>query len=168
MDQFPQNAGDEHIRMTDLEWLDLSDLIRIDDEWRRALAIISQLHLAVSAMLALVVIGYNWVGRGGPPSPVETGAMVGIGLCIAGMAFFVWASQTGTSRILSNLRFVVFLSRRAVSLMAYLLRDLQGDYHLTALRACHTQAVQLTVTVQERAGRPFTLGGRLIEEVNAA
>ncbi|MGE5264778.1 MAG: GGDEF domain-containing protein [Acidobacteriota bacterium] len=130
MDQFPQIAGDEHIRLADLEWLDLSELIRMDDEWRRTLATISRLHLGVNALLALVVIGYDWMGRGSPTSPVEIGAMLGIGLCIAGMAYFVWVSQTGPSGILPNLRFVVFLSILAVTLMVYLLRDLQGDYYL--------------------------------------
>src|SRR5512143_2382136 len=130
MDQFPQIAGDENVRLADLEWLDLSELIRMDDEWRRTLATISRLHLGVNALLALVVIGYDWMGRGSPTSPVEIGAMLGIGLCVAGMAYFVWVSQTGPSGILSNLRFVVFLSILAVTLMVYLLRDLQGDYYL--------------------------------------
>lgn len=130
MDQLPQNAGDEWIRLADLEWLDLSDLIRMDDEWRRTLATISRLHLAVNVLLALIVIGYNWMGRGSPASPVDVGAMVGIVLCIAGMAYFVWMSQSGPSSILRNLRFVVFLSILAVTLMVYLLRDLQGDYYL--------------------------------------
>ena len=71
MDQFPQIAGDEYIRLADLEWLDLSELIRMDDEWRRTLATISRLHLGVNALLALVVIGYDWMGRGSPPSPVD-------------------------------------------------------------------------------------------------
>jgi diguanylate cyclase (GGDEF)-like protein len=130
MDPLPPNAGDEQIRLADLEWLDLSDLIRMDDEWRMTLATISRLHLAVNIVLALIVIGYSWMGRGSPASPVDVGAMVGIVLCIAGMAYFVWMSQNGPSSILRNLRFVVFLSILAVTLMVYLLRDLQGDYYL--------------------------------------
>ena len=30
--------GDEIVRLRDLEWLDLSDLVRMDDEWRYTLA----------------------------------------------------------------------------------------------------------------------------------
>ncbi len=121
---------DQSVRPADLEWLDLSDLIRMDDDWRRTLVGISRLHLAVTAVLAMIVIGYTLFGRVLPSASGEYMSMTGIVLCVAGMVFLVLSSQDSEPRQLRNLRFVVFLSILAVSFMVYLLRDLQGDYYL--------------------------------------
>ena len=130
MVQTTPKRGDELIRLADLEWLDLSDLIRMDDDWRRTLVTISRMHLAINAIVAVVVIAYTWFGRLAPATVVEYVSVAGVVLCIAAMAYLVFRAGESEARLLRNLRFVVFLSILAVSLMVFLLRDLQGDYYL--------------------------------------
>ncbi len=122
--------GDELIRLADLEWLDLSDLIRMDDDWRHTLVTVSRTHLAVDALVALVVVGYVLLARGIQPTGIEYGAIGIIAVGIALMAWLVVAAHENETRLLRNLRFVVFLSILVVSSMVFLLRDLQGDYYL--------------------------------------
>ncbi len=117
------------VRLADLEWLDLSDLIRLDDDWRRTLVTVSRLHLGVAAVLAVLVAGYVLVARGGV-SLVEIIATGGLILSVLGMAFLVLRLKEDETRILKSLRLVVLLSIAAVSFMAFLLRNLQGDYYL--------------------------------------
>jgi diguanylate cyclase (GGDEF)-like protein len=124
--------GDELVRLADLEWLDLSDLIRLDEDWRHTLVSISRLHLGVTAIIAVLVIGYALVGRLSP-SPVEILSIAVLILCTAGMAYLVLAVPPDADRMLQRLRLVVLLSIAAVSLMVFLLRDLQGDYYLLYL-----------------------------------
>lgn len=123
--------SDDLVRLADLEWLDLSDLIRMDDDWRRTLAMVSRLHFAISVMLAVVVLAYGLFAH--VATPVEYAAMVGVVVCVAGMAYFVFGAKDDEARMRQNLRPLVFLSIIAVSLMVYLLRDLQGDYYLLYL-----------------------------------
>lgn len=121
--------GDDLVRLADLEWLDLSDLVRMDEDWRRTLVTIARLHLGVSAVLALTVITYILLGH--PSSSLgDIVAIAGIAACVAAIAHFVLTGQEDQARLLQNLRLVVFLSILSVSLMVYLLRDLQGDYYL--------------------------------------
>lgn len=123
--------GEELIRLADLEWLDLSDLIRLDDEWHRTLAMVSRLHLAVSALLAILVIAFSLLAR--PVGLADWVVIGGIGLCVAAMGWLVWQARDDEAHLLQNLRPIVFLSVVAVSLMVFLLRDLQGDYYLLYL-----------------------------------
>lgn len=132
MDRREQPPKDSIVRLADLEWLDLSDLIRMDEEWRLTLVAVSRLHLAVSAVLALIVIGYVWFAASSL-GPLEMVVMGGILLCVGGMAFLVASSKNDPTRLLANLRIVVLLSILATSLMVYSLRELQGDYYLLYL-----------------------------------
>jgi diguanylate cyclase (GGDEF)-like protein len=123
--------GDELIRLADLEWLDLSDLIRMDDDWRRTLVLVSRLHLAITWLLAIVVLAYSLFAR--PAAALEMAAIVGVVLCAGGMSFLILSARENEARLRQTLRPVVFLSIVAVSLMVFLLRDLQGDYYLIYL-----------------------------------
>lgn len=124
--------GDERVRLADLEWLDLSELVRLDEDWRHTLVIIARLHFGVSAVLALVVIVYTLLTNPAP-STSEIGAIVGILACVCGIAYFGLTPQEEEARLLRNFRLVVLISILAISLMVYLLRDLQGDYYLLYL-----------------------------------
>src|SRR5512138_2487551 len=84
---------DQLIRLADLEWLDLSDLIRMDDDWRRTLVRIWRLHLAITGVFSVLVIGYTLFGRTIPAGTGEIAAIGGIALCVAGMALLVLSSQ---------------------------------------------------------------------------
>jgi diguanylate cyclase (GGDEF)-like protein len=126
-------SRDELVRLADLEWLDLSDLIRMDADWRHTLVTISRMHLAVNAILTVLVIGYTLYGRRTPAAIGDYVGILGLVLCIGAMAFLVLRAQDDEVRLLRNLRFVVFLSILAVSLMVFSLRDLQGDYYLLYL-----------------------------------
>lgn len=119
------------IRLADLEWLDLSDLVRLDDDWRRTLAMVSRLHLVINVMLAVVVLAYSLFAHAA--SPVEIAAMVGMVLCIGGMGYFVLSARAAEQQMQQNLRPIVLLSIVAVSLMVFLLRELQGDYYFLYL-----------------------------------
>ncbi|MBI4789103.1 MAG: GGDEF domain-containing protein [Chloroflexi bacterium] len=130
MVQTTPKRGDELIRLADLEWLDLSDLIRMDDDWRRTLVTISRMHLAINAVLSAIVVAYTLLGRLAPAALGEYVGMGGVVLCVAAMAYLAFKAGESEARLLRNLRFVVFLSILAVSLMVFLLRDLQGDYYL--------------------------------------
>ncbi|MBI3536738.1 MAG: GGDEF domain-containing protein [Chloroflexi bacterium] len=136
--------GDELIRLADLEWLDLSDLVRLDDDWRRTLVLVSRLHLALTAMLALAVIVIGFVSR--PSNPADWPAIIGIVLTVGAVGFLVYRAQDNETLLLKSLRVIVFLSILSVSLMVYLLRELQGDYYLLYLLPLITAAGYLGFT----------------------
>ncbi len=124
--------GDELVRLADLEWLDLSDLIRMDEDWRRTLMCISRLQIAVTAAVGLLVSGFVFLSRGSPAA----GELVALGamwLAVAAMVLLIARARPEENGLLSNLRLVVFLSIIAVTLIMYVLRDLQGDYYLLYL-----------------------------------
>jgi diguanylate cyclase (GGDEF)-like protein len=123
--------GNDLIRLADLEWLDLSDLVRMDDDWRRTLAMVTRLHLAISVMLAVVVLAYGLFVHSA--APAEMAAMAGVVLGVGGMGYFVLSARDDEQLMRQNLRPTVLLSIVAVSLMVFLLRDLQGDYYLLYL-----------------------------------
>lgn len=128
-----QTAPDkELIRLADLEWLDLSDLIRMDDEWHRTLVLVSRLHLFVTVVLMVVVIAASYLTRPIVPAAYSAAAG-GLILCVAGMAYLILRAKGDEARMLQVLRPVVVLSIVAVSLMVFLLRELQGDYYLLYL-----------------------------------
>ncbi len=132
MSELPPPHGEELVRLADLEWLDLSDLIRIDEEWRRTLASVARLHLIITTVIAALVTAYILVLR-----PATTnGELLAVGgmiLCLAAMAVLLVAARGNENRLLQSLRLIVLLSIVAVSLMVLLLRDLQGDYYLLYL-----------------------------------
>ncbi len=132
MTQIPPRQGEDLVRLADLEWLDLSDLIRMDEEWRSTLGTISRLHLLITAIIALLVLAYALLNRP-TTSIVEMAAAGGIVLCLAAMAFLLFTAPAQEDRLLQNLRRVVLFSVIAVSLMVWLLRNLQGDYYLLYL-----------------------------------
>jgi diguanylate cyclase (GGDEF)-like protein len=132
MGQLPPPHGEELVRLADLEWLDLSDLIRIDEEWRRTLVNVARLHLIITTVIAALVTAYILALH-----PATTFAeLLGVGgmiLCLVLMAGLLVATHGNESRLLQSLRLIVLLSIIAVSLMVLLLRDLQGDYYLLYL-----------------------------------
>ncbi|MBI3914123.1 MAG: GGDEF domain-containing protein [Chloroflexi bacterium] len=136
--------GDEMIRLADLEWLDLSDLIRLDDDWRKTLVLVSRLHLALTAILALAVIVIALISR--PSGPGEWAATAGIVVSVAVVGALVYRAQDDETILLSSLRVIVFLSILSVSLMVFLLRELQGDYYLLYLLPLITAAGYLGFT----------------------
>ncbi len=132
MSETPPRVEDDLVRLADLEWLDLSDVIRLDDEWRHALVVISYLHLVVTAVIAALVVIYTLFVR----PALDAGTLLVVGgviLALAAMAYLLFSTREQEARLLSHLRYVVFLSIVAVSLMVFLLRDLQGDYYLLYL-----------------------------------
>lgn len=132
MGQLPPPHGEELVRLADLEWLDLSDLIRIDEEWRRTLVTVARLNLIITTVIAALVTAYILALH-----PATTyGELLVVGgmiLCLVVMAGLLVATRGDESRLLQSLRLIVLLSIVAVSLMVLLLRDLQGDYYLLYL-----------------------------------
>lgn len=132
MSETPPRVEDDLVRLADLEWLDLSDLIRLDDEWRHALVVISYLHLVVTAVIAALVVIYTLFVR----PALDAGTLLAVGgiICaLAAMVYLLVSTREQEARLLRHLRLVVLLSIVAVSLMVFLLRDLQGDYYLLYL-----------------------------------
>jgi diguanylate cyclase (GGDEF)-like protein len=145
MSESTQTApGEELIRLADLEWLDLSDLIRLDDDWRKTLVLVSRLHLVLTAVIALAVIVIGLVSR--PAGPGEWIATIGIVLTVVAVAWLVLRAQDNEPQLLASLRIIVFLSILSVSFMVYLLRTLQGDYYLLYLLPLITAAGYLGFT----------------------
>ncbi len=136
--------GEEMIRLADLEWLDLSDLIRLDDDWRKTLVLVSRLHLALTAVLALAVIVISLIAR--PGGAGEWAATVGIILSVGAVGFLVYRAQDDETMLLASLRIIVFLSILSVTFMVFLLRELQGDYYLLYLLPLITAAGYLGFT----------------------
>ncbi len=132
MGESPPPIREELVRLADLEWLDLSDLIRMDEEWRRTLVYIARLHLIISSAIGLLVTAYSLIIRRATAS-TELLAVGGIILCLAAMAVLLASAHGNENRLLQRLRLIVLLSIIAVSLMVPLLRDLQGDYYLLYL-----------------------------------
>ncbi len=132
MSETPPRVEDDLVRLADLEWLDLSDVIRLDDEWRRARVVISYLHLVVIAAVGALVIIYTLFVRPAPDA-VTWLAVVGILCALAAMSYLLYSMREQEARLSRHLQSVVFLSIVAVSLMVFLLRDLQGDYYLLYL-----------------------------------
>jgi diguanylate cyclase (GGDEF)-like protein len=132
MGQLPPPPGEDLVRLADLEWLDLSDLIRMDEEWRRTLVNIARLHLLITAVIAALVTAYVLVLR---PTPSFSELLVvgGLIVCLVAMAVLLAAARGDEHRLLQNFRLIVLFSIIAVSLMVLLLRDLQGDYYLLYL-----------------------------------
>ncbi len=132
MSQLPPPPEEDLVRLADLEWLDLSDLIRMDEEWRRTLVNIARLNLLITAVIAALVTAYILVLRP-TPSFAELLAVGGMIVCLIAMAVLLVAARDDERRLLRNLRLIVLFSIIAVSLMVLLLRDLQGDYYLLYL-----------------------------------
>jgi diguanylate cyclase (GGDEF)-like protein len=120
---------DNLVNLADLEWLDLSDLIRMDEEWRKTLVLVSRLHLGLSFLLALGVLATVFILR---PEDVVTAAVLtaGVLISVALMAYLIWRAREDEARLLANLRPVVALSLLAVTFVVYLLRGQQGDFYL--------------------------------------
>ncbi len=116
------------VRLSDLEWLDLSDLIRIDDEWRRTVVTVTRANALVTLGLALVVIAFALLAR--PISFADSTAVGWMLLSAAGMGYLLWRAGTSEARVLAQLPYVVALNIAAISLMVFVLRDLPGDYYL--------------------------------------
>ncbi len=132
MSELPPPHGEELVRLADLEWLDLSDLIRIDEEWRRTLSNVARLHLIITTVIAALVAAYILVLR---PTTVLSELLIvgGMIFCLIAMAVLLVTAGGNENRLLRALRLIVLLSIVAVSAMVFLLRDLQGDYYLLYL-----------------------------------
>ncbi len=132
MSQLPPPPQEDLVRLADLEWLDLSDLIRMDEEWRRTLVNIARLHFLITAVIAALVTAYILVLR--PATSLgELFAVGGMIVCLVAMGVLVVGARRDEQRLLKNLGLIVLFSIIAVSLMVFMLRDLQGDYDLLYL-----------------------------------
>ncbi len=161
MSETPPRVEDDLVRLADLEWLDLSDLVRLDDEWRHALVVISYLHLVVTALIAALVVFYTLFVR--PALDASTLLAVGgIIFALIAVTFLLWSTRGEEARLLRHLRLVVLLSIVAVSLMVFLLRDLQGDYYLLYLLPLVTAAGYLGFTGGLLAGIVSALAYALV------
>ncbi len=120
------------IDLNKLEWLDLSDLVRMDMDWRHTLVLVARLHFGISLVLAVGTLIVGLVLR--PESDTSIAILVaGVLLTVGAMGYLLWSARKDEERLIKNLWPLVGLSILSVSFTVFLLRGLQGDFFLLYL-----------------------------------
>lgn len=120
------------VDLNKLEWLDLSDLVRMDAEWRHTLVLVTRLHFGISVVLAAGTLIVGVVLR--PESDAMTFLLCGgIVAAIAAMGYLLWWARNDEERLVKSLWPLVTLSILAVTFTVFFLRGLQGDFFLLYL-----------------------------------
>lgn len=117
------------VDLSKLEWLDLSDLVRMDEDWRRTLVISTRIYFGISLALALVTLGVAWAGATENPALILF-ICAGVAVCTVAMGYLLWSARRNEELLLKRLWPLVILSTVSVTFSVFLLRGYPGDFFL--------------------------------------
>lgn len=117
------------VDLSKLEWLDLSDLVRMDEDWRRTLVVSTRLFFAISLVLALLTLVIGVVDS---PESAELTLFLcgGVIVCTGAMGYLLWSARQDEDLLLRRLWPLVILSIISVTFTVFLLRNFPGDFFL--------------------------------------